>query len=413
MAIAKLLRTGAWMVWLALLATGCQKQPATKPLVEIMTLDPTDDNPFGGSVAYSLTRLLFSDLSLAENKRSFDRWQNQLTRTDDPHVYLLVAPKLLAYEKEAKAMQQFVEDGNTLLIVTDEINEEWAAAFSIRFFNSDAFESYGPTGLLKDTWIQMADTSAFAPKRFGYFYYPLIRKISASSQYESVKVLALNENNEPSALRLRMGRGQLLVSTNARSFSNYFLLHQQNSQYIQQLLAYVPAHPASITWDHFYSLLPYRQPEGQSILSVLLDNPALKWAFYLALWLAALWVLGNLRRKQKMIPVLSPNTNSTVSFVQTIAQLYFNKSDHALMARKMTAHFLDHLRTHYYLPTQIAGTDWPGLLQHKTGIQLAQARHLHQLMQKAQNDNSQFSATELLHMHWLIKEAMAIKKAPV
>jgi hypothetical protein len=203
-----------------------------------------------------------------------------------------------------------------------------------------------------------------------------------------------------------MGRGQLIVATNARSFSNYFLLNHNNLHYLLGLYAYLPAYPSRIVWDDFYSRNLYRQPEDYSILSALLSIPALRWAFWILVVAGLLWVLSNLRRKQKMIPVLAPNTNSTVSFVQTIAQLYYNKADHANIARKITAHLSDQLRSRYYLPPNLSQTDWQIVLEHKALLNKEEAEQLAALMQKAQEPEWQsFTEQDLLQMHWLAHKA--------
>jgi hypothetical protein len=54
---------------------------------------------------------------------------------------------------------------------------------------------------------------------------------------------------------------------------------------------------------------------------------------------------------QRIVPVIPPVQNASVSFVETVGQLYFNKGAHANLAEKMVQHFLEWVRTHYYLDT--------------------------------------------------------------
>jgi hypothetical protein len=197
-----------------------------------------------------------------------------------------------------------------------------------------------------------------------------------------------------------------MVVTNARSLSNYFLLSGNNFQYLLGLLAYLPAYPASLTLDDFYHRQPNRPPEGRSALSALLAIEPLRWAFWILATLALLWVLSNLRRRQRLIPVLAPNTNSTVQFVHTIAQLYYNKADHANIGRKISAYFTDHLRARAYLPAQIAPQDWPGILHHKTSLDATEAEEMARLMLQAQEDPGRFSEQDLWNLHQLARKAM-------
>jgi hypothetical protein len=92
--------------------------------------------------------------------------------------------------------------------------------------------------------------------------------------------------------------------------------------------------------------------------------------------------------------------------VQTIAQLYYNKADHANMARKITAHLSDQLRSRYYLPPNLSQTDWQIVLEHKALLNKEEAGQLAALMQKAQEPEWQsFTEQDLLQMHWLAHKA--------
>jgi hypothetical protein len=402
-----------WHIWLLgtgfLLLVSCLPQTNSYQVDEQYTLRSSDNRPFGASVSQSITDRLFSALDNEVNRYPFHTWfekQKNGTAKKRDQVYVLLSPNVIAWEQEIEAMRTFVEQGNTLLLVTDKINEEMEEQLALQIFDDATTLPFIPTPPMRDTWLQLHDTARLTYQQFSYFYFPMAKRLSAGSQYQSVVTLATNDAGRPTALRIRMGRGQLLLATNARSFSNYFLLSQQNLQYLLGLYAYLPAEPSRVFWDDFYCRNLYRQPEDYSILSSLLSIPALRWAFWILLVAGLLWVLSNLRRKQKMIAVLAPNTNSTVSFVQTIAQLYYNKADHANIARKITAHLSDQLRSRYYLPPQLSQTDWENLLQHKALLNQEEAAQLAALMQKAQEtDFYTFTDQDLLHMHWLAHKA--------
>jgi hypothetical protein len=187
------------------------------------------------------------------------------------------------------------------------------------------------------------------------------------------------------------------------------LAQAKNYQLLQALMSYFPPDPAQVTVDAFYYKYPYRQPEDYSVFQALLAIPPLRWAFWLLIALGIIWVLSNLRRQQKMIPILAPNVNSTVSFIETIAQLYFNKQDHGNIARKITAHFTDQLRRNYYMQPLTDAREWPVMLSRKTGMELADAQRAAELMQKAHAGET-FSATELLELHSLVAKVSPDKQ---
>ncbi len=397
----------AFFILLALAITSCGEEPNSRKKVnEEFTLSPKDKAPFGGFVLRNFSEKIFSQQKIRVNKRVFQRWQNTLINNadtiSDNHVYIIASPQVFAYEAEAEAMHDFVRRGNTLVVITDNINDIFSEKFAIRIINDERRLPFQLDLKMQDTWVQMTDTAVFTSKRYQYYYFPFLRKLSASAQYSTVNVLGTNQASLPDFLRIRMGSGQLFVITNARAFSNYFLLSSNNYQYLLSTFAYLPAYPASITWDEFYVSRVGRQPEGHSIFSALLSIPALRWSFWILAGLALLWLLSNLRRKQKMIPVIQPNTNTTVSFIQTIAQLYYSKKDHANIGRKMAAYFIEHLRSRYYMPAMPLSDNWAAMLSHKTGLSVSEAYNMTALMKKAQAGDN-FTEADLLELHFAIK----------
>ncbi|WP_126546711.1 hypothetical protein [Hymenobacter amundsenii] len=86
------------------------------------------------------------------------------------------------------------------------------------------------------------------------------------------------------------------------------------------------------------------------MLRVLFDHEALRYATYLALLGALLFVVVEARRRQRIIPVLRPLPNTTLQFTRTVAGLYRQGGSHGLIAEKKIGLFLEHLRARYHEP---------------------------------------------------------------
>ena len=77
----------------------------------------------------------------------------------------------------------------------------------------------------------------------------------------------------------------------------------------------------------------------------------MKWAALLtAIFALLLYVVLEMRRKQRTIPVMTKPKNDSLEFVKTIGRLYHDKGDHKNLCRKMSAYFLEHVRNRYKLP---------------------------------------------------------------
>ena len=58
-----------------------------------------------------------------------------------------------------------------------------------------------------------------------------------------------------------------------------------------------------------------------------------------------------MKRKQRIIPIVKPLGNTTLEFVSTIGNLYYQSGEHKNIAEKKIHFFMDRLRSKYWLNT--------------------------------------------------------------
>jgi hypothetical protein len=73
------------------------------------------------------------------------------------------------------------------------------------------------------------------------------------------------------------------------------------------------------------------------------------------------------KRKQRIIPVIRPLPNTTVQFVATIGNLYFQHGDHKNIADKKINFLLEQIRSRYFIPTNKLDDTFILLLAQKSG----------------------------------------------
>src|SRR5690606_38113057 len=70
---------------------------------------------------------------------------------------------------------------------------------------------------------------------------------------------------------------------------------------------------------------------------------------------------------QRIIPVITKHKNDSLDFVKTIGRLYHDKGDHKNLCKKMSAYFLEHIRSRYKLATSVLDETFEKNLQAKSG----------------------------------------------
>jgi len=109
------------------------------------------------------------------------------------------------------------------------------------------------------------------------------------------------------------------------------------------------------------------EPVNESALSVLFRYPALRMSWLLFIYGMLLYLLFNAKRRQRVVPVVKPLRNTTVEFVQTIGNLYFQEGHTPSIVEKKIIYFLDRVRYRYYLDTSKLDDSFAEKLQSKSG----------------------------------------------
>ncbi|MBT2557368.1 hypothetical protein J7E24_06195 [Hymenobacter sp. ISL-91] len=159
-------------------------------------------------------------------------------------------------------------------------------------------------------------------------------------------VLAHDARRRPVLVRVPVGRGEILLSATPAAFSNLRLLKPATAGFAFAALSWLPA-GQPVFWDEYQKQGPLGE---QSLLRVLAAHEPLRWALWVGVAGMALFVLFEARRRQRIIPIIRPLPNTTLLFTSTVASLYRQGSNHALIAEKKIGLFQDFLRTRYHEP---------------------------------------------------------------
>jgi len=85
---------------------------------------------------------------------------------------------------------------------------------------------------------------------------------------------------------------------------------------------------------------------------LFLNTEEFKWAYYLILIGAIVYIIFEGKRKQRAIPVVPPVKNQTLAFTRTIADMYFEKRELHLITKHKIDYFLEYLRSKLHITTQ-------------------------------------------------------------
>ena len=168
-------------------------------------------------------------------------------------------------------------------------------------------------------------------------------------------------------LEIPFEEGKIYLHLEPKVFTNYNLLKDQRYLYTEGVLSYLPNE--TIYFDSYTKFFNshYGDAKEKSNLSWFLQQQSFKWAWYLALILTLLFMVFNAKRRQRIIPIVKPLENTTVGFVKTISNLYYETEDHKNLIDKKVTYFLEKIRSDYNLDTTNLNEEFITKLYQKSG----------------------------------------------
>jgi len=207
----------------------------------------------------------------------------------------------------------------------------------------------------------------------------------------------------PNFIKAKLGRGELYLHLFPKAFTNYFLVDSQNANYTEQVLSNLN-YDQSILVDEYYKA--QRVLQKPHLLQYLVANKHLRWAYYLLLLVAVIYIFFEGKRKQKPIKVVQPYENKTYAFTKTIAEMYYRKKDHKSIATKQIEHFYDFVRSQYNISTVNLNDEFVAQLSSKSGKPPQDIKFLLKFIKSIENQRT-ISKEQLLKLE---KQLSNLKK---
>jgi hypothetical protein len=351
----------------AVLLTGCLADGKKRipPLYE--SFNKKDKKPFGANIAYRQLEAMYPDYTIRNRKQDFIKtWKNI---SDTASLYVCIAPVLYVNEEEVDAMMEFIDAGNDLFISAAYIDPLLLKKIQCNeMYTVNLAEE--PYSFMRNTF---SNSATVPDSLYSYFYLPF-RNYFFDMDSSKTRVLGFNEDKKPNSIVYFHGNGKLFLHCDPRAFSNYFLLQEENHQYLQKAFAFTPRFPERLYWDDYYNKLWSRkrgrgEENDFSTLSEFMKHPPLAYAFWLSVISLLLYILFGGKRVQRIIEQIKPNENTTVTFTETIGRLYLQKKDNKNIADKMITYFNEYIRNKYFLNTNLINEDFITVLSRKSGVQ--------------------------------------------
>jgi hypothetical protein len=391
-----------------------------------VTMNKDGKNPYDTYLAHNSLKHFFPAASIKDLSRTY-RFSsmdgNTMYNNTGTTMMVLTGLTFGISQQEWDKLKMFVRAGNELVIFGSAFDPKIEEAFNIRkqgafeqqpepddkYFTSnrdvltlanDSVHRFGYTGraitayftsrgknrmldeveqhMAADTVVNEGDTASVIREAAPPVDSIVEENYSGDEEEDNAYLIADTMgyvNGRPNCLRIPMGRGHITLHAAPLVTSNYFLLQGRNIDYLAGLWSLMPADVDRIYWDDYYIHSPQ-----ESSSNALWKYPATRYGLLLAILIALTYVLFQMKRRQRIVPVIPPLRNDSVSFVETVGRLYYNKGNNANLAEKMAQQFLEWARMNCYLSTNRLNEEFILQLTLKTGQPQAKTEALVQMI---------------------------------
>lgn len=306
-----------------------------------------DKIPYGTAALYETLPFLFPGKQILVKEVPL---YNALNDMPFKHTaYAIINEQFEADKLDVHELAAFVKAGNTAFISANYFSKSFSDTLN---FKTDIIFN-APVAIRKDS----AGKQKYELQRTTglNFYNPSIRSDKAYefeilencyfSKFDTTHTTVLgNIKGKINFIRIDYGNGSFYLHSTPEAFTNFNFLKQRNAEYAEKVFAHL--NPDQFIWDDYYKTGRVRDDNP---LHVIVSHAPLATAYYVSLISLLAFIVIGIKRKQRIIPVIEPVSNTTLDFVNTIGTLYYQQGSHKEIAEKQINYFMASLRSMFRL----------------------------------------------------------------
>ncbi len=340
-----------------------------KPINWTRTYFKKDKIPFG---CYAIFNLLENNFAkkVITNKQTLYSLNAEMAESNQ--TLILIDDNIELSKLDVKSLFSFLKKGNTVLISTSNFSKALQDTFNIDVQENWIAKSTSIDSLLTKRAFEVQYTQ---PKNnvLKSYVYPTVATESYFTKFDTTlfKVSSINKQHQPVLLEANIGKGKLVLSSLPDVFGNLFIVNHVNRFYAYTLLSKVKN--KTIIWDENYKTHNVQQ---KGIFQFIFNNDALYMGYCIAIIGLLFFMIFEMKRKQRAIPVIKPLQNTTLEFVDVISHVYFNSKNHKYIAEEKIAYFYFDMRKKFSVNTTLMDDEFYNTIHLLSGIDLDAVKKL-------------------------------------
>lgn len=182
------------------------------------------------------------------------------------------------------------------------------------------------------------------------------------------------------------GKGRVYFHTNPIVFTNFFMIRDEGKAYFDGIMAHMADDNIYYDVAARTPIVDFKNPQrrrqnapnfGQEgPLTYILSQRSLAIAWYLLFSMGIFFLVFRSKRKQRIIPIVDKNENTSLIFIQNISNLYFQQGNNKQLSLQKFTYFQDFIRTKYGLNLKKDADHFAERLAQKSGIDITKINEI-------------------------------------
>ncbi len=297
--------------------------------------------PNGSYVFHELVKDYFEDQTLYYNTK--DTVFSNIDTTGA--LYLRIGGSYSYYNEKVLELVSFLEKGNTAFL----IGNVGMSSDSIEYLPKSRYGSYE-----RDSIMNFCFTDSLGIKfQYSHYYKEFSKKALLRyrklNRIDDQRTEVLGEcNGLPVFSRTKVGEGALYMFSVPEFFSNLAGTQDGYKEFINYIFDHFDCN--TIVLDHpSFDRFSKEMNKIESPLEYVLSDKYLSKAYYFLLFSCLMYLLFQAKRKQRAIPVLERNKNTSIEYVETLSKLFASQNEPTLLIPHIRNYFYHTIKSKYYL----------------------------------------------------------------
>ncbi len=185
----------------------------------------------------------------------------------------------------------------------------------------------------------------FVDREFQYDQTEAYQLLDPTYNYNDNTILVEANDSLVLLARFRIGEGTLYYHMIPSVFHNHSYRQPQMFDYMERMLSHFD--PAYIVF--LRTLNGIKPPPAEHPLQFIMSSKPLKTAYFLfVLGLLSYAIFGG-KRRQKAIPITDKNENTSLEYIDTVSQLFYQQNKHEKLVAHMRNIFYHKMEQKYFL----------------------------------------------------------------